>query len=364
MSVAEQLTEVEVIKNRNIIQSCYQLTLGEHRLITSCIQVINDRTSENKPITLHVEQFAKAWGISRSTAHGQLQEASNKMWDRVIHINLAGSKKGVESIRWLQRKVDFESGEIELHFTDKIYREMYKIADDARVPILLSTMAQFNCQHSHRIYDMMCSKQPSESDTWRWEVSLDNLRAFLDIKDRYPVWADLRKWVIVVVTDEISTHTEFVLAWNVTEKIGRAISKIEFVAKLKKDRDIPSQQNIQKMKTQISLDFYPQEITFNILREQGMPDEFILGQVQSFILFFHERGDVTNTWQSKFVEHCKMWWRSTGGAGQGDLFPRQTVMPGKKGPQSRAVSSEQKPAKDSRSLEAMVERFTDRTWAD
>ena len=95
-----------------------------------------------------------------------------------------------------------------------------------------------------------------------------------------------------------------------------------------------------------------------------MTDEFVLGQVQSFILYFHERGDVTNTWQSKFVEHCKLWWRSTGGAGQGDLFPRQTLPAGRKGRTDAARNTDINPSEDGNTFDAMVDRLTDRSWAE
>ena len=368
----KESSEVEVIKNRNIIESCYQLTIGEHRLITSCIQVINDRTCENKPIRIRVEEFAKAWGISRPSAHGQLKEACDRMWDRVIHISLAGSRKGVESVRWLQRKIDFECGEVELHFTDKIYREMYKIADDARVPILLSTMAKFTYSHSHRIYDNMCSRQPLAANSWRWELSLVELRDVLDIKSRYPVWADLRKWVIVPAAEEISKHSEFSLVWNVIAKEGRSISKIEFVAAIKQGRELTTRSNLPRMKTEISPDFYPQESTISILITQGMTEDFILSQVPRFILYFQERGDMHNTWQTKFVAHCELHWRSeNAGSKQSELFPRpsSTRVKASKTFDHRSGKWEGnggqggRNVKPSQSLDEFINRATDRSWA-
>lgn len=338
--------EIEIIKNRSIIQSCFQLSVGEHRLITSCIQIINDRTADNKPIRIHVEQFAKAWNISRQAAHDQLQACTQKLWDRVIYLPTLGKKKGVESIRWIQRKVDYEEGEIELHFSEKIYNELYRIADDSRVPTLLSTMSKFNCQHSHRVYDILLSKRVNEQPAWLWEVTITDFKATLDINESYKRWVDLKKWVIDPVTDEINKHSDLSVTW-VPEKQGKSIHRIIFNVVAKTDHKVIGHP-VATLKTRISEDFVPHDLSYQALEGKGISREFAESEIPSFILYYSEKNKLSDTWQTLFVTHCLNKWKWHNK--QADLF--------------KDVNQPPKIADGSKGMERTLQRLTDRSWAE
>jgi plasmid replication initiation protein len=369
MTNTAEALEIEVIKNRNIIQSHHHLTLGEHRLVTSCVQVINDRTSENRPIKIRVEDFAKAWNVSRSTAHVQLQGACDKMWQREIKLGLSGASKGMETLRWLQRKIILDSGEVEIHFSDKIYKVIHSISSDESVPILLSTITKFNCQHTHRIYDNMKAKNPDGRDTWRWETSVAEFRDILDLKDKYTIWGELRRSVINVVCDEITKHTEMSLTWRITSKVSRAVDRIEFSGELKPDEKYLTKDNLPKLATRIDPNFAPTDKTLQTLLSDGMSMEFIEREIPRFVIFFEEEGSSHKSWQAKFIRHCDMYWRNTAAGKQSELFtPSQAGKPARGGKTakagSRTLTEDGEDVGSPRGLEALGKRFTDRSWAE
>lgn len=52
----------------------------------------------------------------------------------------------------------------------------------------------------------------------------------------------------------------------------------------------------------------PSPDAFDILSNIGIKPDFIKSCIPEFILYWQERGDVTNTWNSKFVQHVKRQW--------------------------------------------------------
>lgn len=359
---AEEL-DIEVIKNRSIIQSHHQLTLGEHRLVTSCVQVINDRTSENRPIRIRVEDFARAWQISRPAAHVQLQGACDKMWQREIRLELSGSNKGMESLRWLQRKIVLESGEVEIHFSDKIYKAIHSISNDEGVPVLLATISKFNCQHTHRIYDNMKAQNHGGQDIWRWELSIAELREVLDLQDKYQRWAELRRRVIEVACAEVTEHTEFNMTWNITKKISRYVDRIEFVGELKPDEDYTGKNNLPKLATRIDPNFEPTDKTLQILLAEGMPIEFIQKELPRFIMYFEEEGSSHKSWQAKFIRHCDMYWANSAAGRQTELFSdSRSTKGGKRNAQTYDEKGNAIANPDT--LEDRIKRLQDRSWAE
>lgn len=52
----------------------------------------------------------------------------------------------------------------------------------------------------------------------------------------------------------------------------------------------------------------PSADAFDILVNIGIKQDFIKSCIPEFILYWQERGDVTNTWNSKFVQHVKRQW--------------------------------------------------------
>lgn len=311
----EPNTDREVIKNRSIIEACYNLSMGEHRIVNCCQLIINDRSESNSPIKIRVQDYAEAWGVTRATAHNQISDAVEQMWHREIRMQMTGNKKGFDSVRWLQRKMEFSNGEVELYFSDKLYQEMYEINEDSIVAAIFNNMVNFKCNHTHRVYENLLSRR-FNNENWEWDVGLDSLREILVLSGSYKNWSDLKKYVISVTCGEINKFCEFNVNWEISGKEGRTITRVKFVAQMKPEKLRPVQV-MQSIKTNISPNFKPNDQTLELLESKGYTKEFIAEQRMLFIIYFTERGDRTNTWQVKFINHCAMKW--------GDLVNATTV---------------------------------------
>ena len=69
-------------------------------------------------------------------------------------------------------------------------------------------------------------------------------------------------------------------------------------------------------------EWYPSEDAFEVLQKGGVNRAFIEDAVAEFILYWRERGESSNTWNSKFVQHVRHQWARFSNALQYDTEPR------------------------------------------
>jgi hypothetical protein len=72
----------------------------------------------------------------------------------------------------------------------------------------------------------------------------------------------------------------------------------------------------------LSDEWYPSEDAFEVLQKGGVNRAFIEDAVAEFILYWRERGESSNTWNSKFVQHVRHQWARFSNALQYDTEPR------------------------------------------
>lgn len=79
--------------------------------------------------------------------------------------------------------------------------------------------------HARRLYAALADKKRM-GQTW-WEYSIDELRAVLDAREKYPRWVDLSRHVLTPALDEINDFGT-VEVTATPKKTGRSISSVRF----------------------------------------------------------------------------------------------------------------------------------------
>lgn len=83
--------------------------------------------------------------------------------------------------------------------------------------------------------------------------------------------------------------------------------------------------NNQRRKTEISLtrDWRPSTDALDILVEKGAINQnFVEDAIPEFILYWRDRGELSNTWDSKFVQHVRRQWQFFTGVMERDTQPK------------------------------------------
>ena len=63
-----------------------------------------------------------------------------------------------------------------------------------------------------------------------------------------------------------------------------------------------------KKKSPITKEWYPEIDALEILLKADIPKKFVENQLPEFILYWSEKGQLTDTWNSKFIAHVRRQW--------------------------------------------------------
>lgn len=211
-----------IVKANVVVEASYYLSTVEHRLVLSALAQIpkNVPVSDQVVYFVSVKDFIEL-GSSAGNASRDLHEAVKKLYNREIVFLENGFKV---STRWLQQKA------IKHKDTDSIVGIRFS------TPLLpyLSNMSKnftkyfkrdivgVNSAYTIRFYEMICQYRSVGKRT----LSLEDLRRFLDLGDKYPNPADLKRRVIDVAVSEINKKSPMKVEYKIT-KVGRKYSHLE-----------------------------------------------------------------------------------------------------------------------------------------
>ena len=214
-----------VVKSNQVIEASYRLSIIEQRVVLSAIAKIPKQVevSDNEIYTVSVQDL-KSLGIHEKTAYRDLKDAVSRLYERSISLDDGKLTK----IRWVQR-VDFSDSksEIAIRFSKDILPFISNVKANF-TQYLLSEVARMQSAYSIRLYEML-NQYKSKGER---SITIDDLRAMLDIGQRYKTTGNLMAWVVEPAIKEINELTEL----NITvsaKKTGRKYSHLEFIIKQK-----------------------------------------------------------------------------------------------------------------------------------
>ncbi|KGT47399.1 RepB family plasmid replication initiator protein [Acinetobacter sp. HR7] len=237
-----------VVKANNIIEASYQLSLNEQRLILAAISCIpkGEEVTDNTGYCITRESFIEL-GINPKTASREIREACDRLFNRVITIT---TEAGTFKTRWVQDIMKYNSdwALANPEFIQEVtgsdpYAEDYILAairfSKSVLPFIsnlssnftqyfLQDIAGVSSGYSIRFYELMMQ---FKSTGYR-KIRLDDLRNMLDLNDKYPLTADLKRRVIDTAIDELNEKSPIKITYKLL-KTGRKFTHLELKFKEK-----------------------------------------------------------------------------------------------------------------------------------
>jgi plasmid replication initiation protein len=217
-----------VFKANALVEASYRLSLYEQRIMLACIaQVRRDEPLTDQQLyTVTAQQIADMAGVSVDRAYQHIKVASERLFDRRVTLHEApngGGKPLVRLTRWVQEVVYMEAqGKVALRFSRAMVPYLSQLTEQF-TGYALSDVAKMTSAHAIRLYELLAQ--------WRGagerEVSVGWLRDALQLEDRYPLMADLRRWVIEPAIAQINEHSPLAVVWE-QRKTGRKVTHIHF----------------------------------------------------------------------------------------------------------------------------------------
>ena len=215
-----------VVKSNQVIEASYTLTTIEQRLILSAIAQIpkGEPVTDEVIYTVSVADLQKL-GANETTAYRDLKESVSRLFDRSIVLR---SSDRTSRTRWVQ-KIDFmdSRGVIGIRFSKDILPFLSNLSTEF-TKYLASDLIGVTSTYAIRLYELLVQYQ----SIGKREISVVDLRWMFELQNKYPVWADLKRWVIDQAVKEINEFSPLSVTYE-TKKTGRKITSINLRFKQK-----------------------------------------------------------------------------------------------------------------------------------
>ena len=222
-------SDLQVVKSNHIIEASYRLSVAEQRVILSAISQVR----RDKPVTDEVlysvtaAEIAQLCGTDPNTAYRDLQNAAERLQTRRVSLILEPDGVTIRSKRrrvtcWVQT-VDYidQEGRIEMRFGKDILPYLTGLQREF-TRYALSDVAKMTSAYGIRLYELLVQWPEGHR-----VVTLEDLRNWLQIENRYPAIKDFKRWVLDPAVEQINEHSPLMLTWS-QRKTGRRVTHLVF----------------------------------------------------------------------------------------------------------------------------------------
>ena len=220
-----------VTQSNKLVEASYRLTLEEKRLVLMAMSVIDSRSmSVPEEITVTAADYARVFGITVQAAYGQLKEAGDRLYDRDIQFK---EKGGEARQRWIEKLGKYDSGCIKVYFAKQLHPHLIDLSRGNFTSYALAQIKPLKSIYSIRIFELVF-QYFNEGKRF---ITVNDFRTILDLQDKYPLYADLRKCVIEPAIKELNQKTTLDIKYS-PEKKGKTVAKLWFYFSEKKQLDL------------------------------------------------------------------------------------------------------------------------------
>ena len=222
-----------VSKSNDIIDASYRLSLNEQRLILMCIAQIKkgQMIDKNSSFTVRAQGFARAFNLSETDCYKELQIIAERLYERSATINNpdpVNPKLTHTKTRWIS-SIDYFPGEGELVITFASKMIPYISMLEGRfTQYSIDSISGMKSTYGVRFYELF-KKWNGENGKTKTvkEISIQELKAILDIEDKYKIFRDLRNKVLNPAIRDVNTHSDLSASYT-QHKTGRRITHLIF----------------------------------------------------------------------------------------------------------------------------------------
>jgi hypothetical protein len=210
-----------VTQSNKLVESRYNLPLGEQRLVLTMIARIQPDDEDFKPYRIRVHEFAEFLGIAKGSAYAECKKTTKKLLSRVISIE---EPDGLLQINWLSSAKYIDgTGMVNLTFDPLLKPYLLQLKSNF-TSCKLAMFLSFKSQYTMRIYTLL--KQYEKLKTR--EIDVEVLRDMLGIgKDQYQLYTNLKKDILVSSQKELAEKADLYFEFEEI-KYGRRVGAILF----------------------------------------------------------------------------------------------------------------------------------------
>ena len=223
--------DLVVVKDNQILNASYRLSLIEQRIVLGCIARVNstEELSKNDGFTVTISELQDLTTAGKkglTSMYTEAKKAVDRLYARSITLGEDGSK-----MRWVYAvKYNDSEGSISLSFSPSIIPYLSQLKGSF-TKYKLEYVANFTSSHSIRIYELLVQW----SSKGEREVEISELKEMLQLGNRYKRFNNFLERVVKPAIEDINTHSNLLVTYGIRKR-GRTISHIQFKFDVKQEQ--------------------------------------------------------------------------------------------------------------------------------
>lgn len=208
--------------NYFIMNSSYDLSLEEQKLILTLASMVQPTDEEFKSYNFRIADFIELLGVEDKSKYTQVPKITKELMKKVFEIQ-EGNK--IIQTAWISGAIyEKGSGMVTLKFNPDLKPYMLQLKEKF-TQYQLANVLTMKSKYSPRIYEILkCNEFKKQGNT---EVEIKDLRKLLRAENIYPLYADFKRFIILQAQKELKTLTDINFDFEEI-KTGRKVTSLRF----------------------------------------------------------------------------------------------------------------------------------------
>ncbi|NFO48634.1 replication initiation protein [Clostridium botulinum] len=219
--------------NYFIMNSSYDLSLEEQKIILTLASMVQPSDEEFKPYIFKISEFMELLGVDTKTKYSEIPKITKELMKKVIEIQEGNT---LLQVSWLN-SVRYEkgSGMVTLKFSPDLKPYMLQLKEKF-TQYQLANVLSMKSKYSPRVYEILkCNEFKKQGYI---EIEVEDLRKLIKADTVYPKYNDFKRYVIERTQKELRKISD--ISFDFEEiKTGRKITSVKFYIKPNKKANAP-----------------------------------------------------------------------------------------------------------------------------
>lgn len=292
------MNENYIVKKSNyfIMNSSYDLSLEEQKIILTLASMVQPTDVEFKPYDFKIKDFMDLVGVEDKKKYIEIPKITKELMKKVFEIH-EGNK--IIQTAWISGVIyEKGTGTVTLKFNPDLKPYMLQLSE-LFTQYKLANILSMKSKYSIRLYEILKANEFKKQGYI--EIEVEELRKLVKADDIYPLYADFKRFVILKAQKELKKMSD--ISFDFEEiKTGRKVTSIRFYIKSNKSRAIKEPKAIDELSATIEAD-NNQELQKRIEQVIKIMDEHDVTKDEAMRIYSSAKGDL---YQVKEVyEHFK-----------------------------------------------------------
>lgn len=208
--------------NYFIMNSSYDLSLEEQKLILTLASMVQPEDEDFKPYKFRISEFIELLGVENQAKYTEVPKITKELMKKVFEIQ---EDDTIIQTAWLSSAVYKKgSGMVELEFSPRLKPYMLKL-NGLFTQYKLANILSMKSKYSPRIYEILkCNEFKRQGYI---EIEVEELRKLLKAESIYPLYADFKRYVLQRTQKELSKLSDISFEFEEI-KTGRRVTALKF----------------------------------------------------------------------------------------------------------------------------------------